>query len=720
MSIPGFLSVACLPLLLLLIGYPVAALLRSASAQERLCVALAAGLALLLFDLSLVGFFRPITSLVAALCAWPAALVLVRPSLLRSMTSDLRVVAFSTKGTLALTGLAIALIALASPQLSRPETLFYDGTANHDGFFWISGARHLQQHSYMDAPRVDAERPWANLVGAIVGWRPLWGRAGAETLLAFTSRTFHADPFALYLPLAAALFLPWVALTYLAARTFWCRTLTRLGVLLLTAVQPIFIFFWSNGNLPNLLGALAGASVIIAFARSLADLECNDRWGWLIFGALSLHALLFSYPEMAPFVAVPCFLIFARAVLLKSIARRTFATAVLFIVLGCLINPATAVRSYHGFISSFQAARQDLVWADIFHRLTILQYVPGLATLSVHGFRYLGAAFGAVATVLLVIPAWLAFRNARDRFGALASLSGGALLIAYTIATDFSYGWQKSAQFAGIFIAALLPVAAIVTLQQQPAPVSARLRHGLIAGVIAIFFVASFFHLHDLFRWRDRKTITHEWLTLRELSRNELNNASVLVEPATFPMAFFSGMWATYFLSDTRLFFSARGHQNGGYLRDTVAVAHDPTAPKIAFMSRAWADAFDPDSPRIHSGPDVAILPQAHRVISLEGFLPAEGLPELALSSCSIAIRPHAPAVLHLTLASESADATDLTWQVNHSTPNHSSITHVSGPSPWHLSVTLTPDVINQVSFEAHSPQDARYRVIRLRVSSKP
>ncbi len=85
-----------------------------------------------------------------------------------------------------------------------------------------------------------------------------------ETLLALFSGLAGTTPLHICLYFAAALFLPWLAAVYLAVTTFFRTELSRGSLAALVLLQPIFVFFYANSNLPNLLGAILGAMTVIA------------------------------------------------------------------------------------------------------------------------------------------------------------------------------------------------------------------------------------------------------------------------------------------------------------------------------------------------------------------------------------------------------------------------------------------------------------------------
>ncbi len=720
----AFVLAAAFALACPLSGYGLGVRLGALSPAGRFAASTLAGLLLLLATLSVVNAFVPLGPFAAALCLWPIAWTLLPAASRRALGDDLRAMLGGRLGQAALGLTVLSLAILQWPELSRPELIYYDGTANHDGYFWVTGAKHLQAHAYLELAPPDPFHPWADATRAISGWRPAWGRAGAETLLALAASLTSLDPVAAYLPLTAALFLPWLAAVYLVARGFWIERLTWTGLVALIALQPLFTFFRANANLPNLLGILSGATAVIALHFFLAGNA--PRRGWLVLLALAVHGVLFTYPELAPFIAVPGALLLLRAWRARNppTPPRRIGWAVAATLIGLIAQPATAVRAYHGFVHSFQTARADEAWVSIMAKLEPPQFLPTLVTLSASGMQYLGFGFGLLASAALIGGIVIALTRARDRFGAAATLAGAALLLAYTVVTDFDYGWQKSAQFSAVFLAAMLPVAAL-----NDAPVFLRRgRRGafpvvLLAGTTIVFAIGVIFHGFDTQKWSVRKAITRDWPALGAHVSRALAGQTILVEPATFRMSFFDGMWAAYYLRAASVVYAERGHQNGGYLRS--AVRHesdaDSPAPAAVLLSRAWADAFDVDSPRLFSSERFVLLRAANRVLRLDGFSPAQGVPDTINPAATIVIRPGQRAELRLSIEAEAT----VHWRATHLVAGRPRETFdVAGPAPWQFTVPLEPNQDNRIEFVATPLTDdappGRYRIAAIRLVPVP
>jgi hypothetical protein len=595
------------------------------------------------------------------------------------------------------------------PVLITPASLFYDGTSNHDSFFWISGAEHLKRHAYMEAPVFSATQPMTNSANAITGWRPAWGRMGSEGLLALASSVINVSPLKLYLYATASLATAWFATVYLALRTFVTGKPALLTGMALVCLQPIFVFFYGNSNLPNLLGTLTGAVTIIAVARAAGGGSAQrvEFTAWATLAALALHGLLCTYPEMVPFVLLPCGLLWLRPWFTQG-PRMYWRTGLLLVVVflaGTALNPATTLRAGHGFMASFAAARADTNWANLFNPLDLVEYVPALITLSISGAKELEWWFGGPLSALIVGVFGLLVWRSRDRFGLGAGLSGSLVLLIYTLVTGFAYGWQKTVQFSGIFFALAFPVAAIDLLWNLRSTSPRSRPATVVLGALVIFMgYATVMNCRDIYKWSDRKVISADWFTLRGLSRTTLRQAPVLVDAASFRMAFFHGMWSAYFLPDSNIYFAARGEESGGYLRSDVINERDQAIPppRAVLVGRGWADTFDANSPRILTGREFTLLQKSNRVFAMSGVHPLNGAPEHATKQVRLEIVPHSPANLRLDLAPRiQRDWTVGRWEITRKIEGRADFTTtVSSPPPWNLSLPLVAGERNHLSID--------------------
>lgn len=649
----GLLMILLLPLAMASAGFWLVAPLTSLDAGRRLALALLAGLGVLLLAVSWVNLFLPLSGWGAALAGAPIVVPLLFPPVRRRLLRDLVAALRGAGAWLLGAGIAAHLALLLWPLLADSSIVYFDGTSNHDSFFWISGAEYLKRHDYLTLLAFDGERPFYNSAAAILTLEPTWGRMGSEGLLALLSSLAGASPVKVYFYATAALLFPWIGACYLLIRTFLKEQLHGIALLSLGLLQPIFAFFHSNSNLPNLVGVLSGALLVFGTVHALRRRPAEPGWPPVVWCALGLHGLICSYPEMLPFVLLPCGLLWLRgsggAV---DWTWRGRAMVLAGLGLGIILNPFTIIRGYHGFLISFSAARANESWGNLFERLLPAEYLPALTSLVVGACGQLGTIGGSLISALLAFALIHALRKARDGIGISCVLSGSFLLLLYTLATDFVYGWQKTVQFGGPAIAAIFPTGILALLPLDRRGLAAwRTRRLAIATAAVLVGFYGFTTVWGLVRthyWADYKAIVREHLELREFSYAHLADAHVLVVPETFGMPFFHGMWASYALPVSDLVFSPRSEEAGGYLRNFVHEYQpgEMPAPDAAFVSREWADSVDANSPRLFAGRRLALLRQSNHVLSWTGVDPPRGLPHQVAETMGLEIRPHSDGFL--------------------------------------------------------------------------
>ncbi len=706
---------------LVLGGYWVAARLTTISPEERFATSVLAGLCLLIWNVSVLGFFRPLSGPWLWVCLWPVGVSLFRQPTRTSLRRDFFSLLNGREGRVAAASFGVFTLMLLWPLLARPGLIFFDGTSNHDAFFWISGAEFLRDHTYMVEPVKSAVQPLTNGVGVFTGgWTPRWGRMSAEGLVALASGVSGISTVQLYVAATVALFLPWVAAVYLVAKTFLVRNFSLWAIVALCATQPLFVFFQANANLPNLLGCLTGALLMVATQRALRDSHTKSIWHGLL--ALSLHGLLCSYPEMAPFVLLSVVLLGGRAMISPE-SRPAGGSVALAGLAGLALNPATTVRAVSGFCRSFHAASVDAIWPKLFEPLSPTDHVPALATLTLHTADDAGVWLAGLGSIALIVALIAVLRRAPDRFGAATLLAGPVVLLGYTLVTHFSYGWQKVAQFGGIALAAMLPVAAVNLAATSS--IRRPFAHAALAGLMIFFVYATGRNIYESNKWSHRKYLGEDWLSVRDYTHQHLANATVRIDAPNFSAPFFYGMWSLYALSDTHPLFSKRESDNGGYVHDYTRNErdHPDEIPAAYFVSAQWAETFDANSPRILSGQTAALLRRANRVETLEGFSQRSGVPEFASSHLSIALTPHSPGKLQFRLS--PADATPVspaTWHIIITMEGErKSLPEVTGAPPWHFDVPLLAGRLNEIEITGDGHDNSRpfpYRVTGLIVVS--
>jgi len=682
---------------ILVSGYWLAALGHVTTLPERLAVAAVGGLATLFLWLVAVNFFLPLAGFGVVACLMPAITTLLWPSARRQLVADVRGFLSSGSGRIVLILSAVFVAALFGPALRDWQVLFYDGTTNHDSYIWITSGEFLQHHTYLESPGASQTHPWMNMADDNVGLDPRRGQLGAETLLALFSSLVGSTPLLSCLYLAGALLLPWSAAVYLTLTTFFRTRLSRPAIAAFVLFQSIFVFFYANSNLPNLLGAIMGATVIIALERALRASGRAHRVGWCVLLGLGFHGQLAVYPEMVPFVLLPCGLLWLRPWFRRqgAVVKENGVWSAAAFVVGAVINPAITVRAWRGFFFSFHTARTDDIFGNLFAPLNFAEYVPGFATLSIPAALSLGYVLGVALTVVLIAAVIFAWRRAHDRTGGLFIMEGSGVLLVYTLATGFKYGWQKSVQFSGIFVTAIMAVAVIDALVEGWRQKLGR-RWAAGAGLLCIgsfYTLATALNFSQIYDWSRQKVLSRDWLALREMSATALRDQPVLIEAASFRLPFFYSMWAAYFLPSSQTYYARRGGEGGGYMR--LGVLDESSVPggrpAAVLVSRPWAESFDANSSVRLRGREYVLLREANRVTGLEGVYPLNGYPDNATTHFAMAIVPHSECRLRLTLEPYLKKTWPrATWQITRRTDTGiETVSKVSGPPPWQIDVPL-------------------------------
>jgi len=735
-QLEGILLLIGIPLGLLLAGYWLAAVFAESDVPTRLSISILTGIASLLLAVSIVNFFSPLSGVAAWACLLPVFGSLAWKKSRVRFAQDLGAL-LSNKSFLGFGAVIVLFLGLLLwPVLSSYGIIMYDGTSNHDSFFWVVVAEHLKRHTYMERPVWDSLQPLASAADAVVGWTPAWGRMGSEGLLALCSAIVGLSPIKLYVYVTACLFLPWLAAVHLGIRTFYAERMSgpaRVTVLLL---HPIFIFYYSNSNLPNLLGVIAGSAAIIATESALRTAVDHRKqllaWSGLL--ALSLHGVYCAYPEMIPFVFLPCGFLWLRAWFVEG-ARPLWKSRLIVaaaVVVSLLLNPASTFRAGWGFVAVFKLTQAGSWWGSIMYQFHPIQYIPTLVTLTPAVVKWLGIWGSWLLTGVVVVGIVLAWRRSRDRLGVVMAFSGGCVLLIYTLLAHFVYGWQKSVQFTGIFVSAAVAGAIIDSFWQHRG--QWRLSRWLAwagAGGLAVFLAfAVGMQCREIYKWSERKLLSQDWFVLREQSRTKLHALPVLVEAATFRMAFFHGMWAAYFLPDSQIYFASRGDQSGGYLRSQVIneAAQSIPSPAAVLVSRSWADSFDANSERILTGTEYVLLRNSNRVFVMSGVFPLNGPPDKASPSIELEILPHSAGqlLMELTPAQAKGKLSQVgTWQIACSVKGSANYSaSLAGPPPWIIKVPLAPGQKNLIKLTLVSDKPTAealpFDIKQLRIESTP
>jgi hypothetical protein len=333
-------------------------------------------------------------------------------------------------------------------------------------------------------------------------------------------------------------------------------------------------------------------------------------------------------------------------------------------------------------IHSLLFAQTRDTWPNIFASLPDPTYPLALATMNRQVANDLGPVLAVGAGLFLLLAAGYGLARARDRFGTAALFAGPALLLLYTLATGFAYGWQKTVQFSGVFLPALLPVAVLAAWPGPGDP--PRRRAGLIAAgtaLLLLFGHATVRNHYEAFNWSGRKLVTGEWFDVRQWAAENPAAAPVLVVGPSFRFPYFHGMWAAWAHEPARVAYAAGDPQPGGYL----------------------------------------LLAETNRVTALSGAAPGDGVPETLAARWSMDLVPHHDAELVVEIGAPAPPAFPTRWRVEHRSPDGSTplSLDVSGPPPWRVTVPLLAGGVNRLHATADGVDPAlTFPVVTLAVRS--
>ena len=653
----GIAIAGTISLLMLFAGYVVAGFLSAETRLTRLAVASLSGLAWLILIASVVGAVAPMNGLELWLVWLPSLLAWLIPTTRTQLLQDLRATLGDAALPAALAGLGLLCVALLLPYFIYPDLVFYDGRPNHDSFFWCIGAEYLQHHDYLSGsanPAPNRDYPLFNHVYAILSAKPAWGRMGAEGFLTIAAGMFRRTPLEVYNFAIAALAPAWILTVLAVARRTGLGALNRWALGFVCFCQPLFVFFFANGNLPNLLGALFSGGLWL-LALLLAEDRVQSRWPLLAAGILCVHGVLCSYPEILPFALLPVGL-FALWQLARRMpgSGRLVGSLALIVLAGLCLNPLTTGRAWNGFWNSVYLVREDSHWANLFGPLDFAEYVASVITLAMSSMHKLGPVIGALASLAVLLSLVILLREGRRTTVVLISLSGFAVLLGYTLLKSFDYGWQKSVQVAAVPLAALFPMLLAGAAQTALGrPAGARWRQVALAGTMAVMLYAMAGHTIGIVKSATDKGLTVPLLGLRDQLAREMPGQTITIDGATFHAGIFHSMWAARLFSRQPLVFLSQLDQAGGYLRDSIRLANPvPPAPgALYYVAADWARAFDyqPDS-LVHDR--VGALVRQHNLVTEQaGFYRNTGVPDKAGARFSLTIYPVADGWLEFTLA---------------------------------------------------------------------
>ena len=575
-------------------GYLIARGKGLAAGAERLAWTHVIGLAALVFALGAAATFFPARSYGPVLAVGSVALLALMNGPRTRLVEDLR--EGWQPAVMAAAIAAAMMIVLNWPSLSSGDTVFFDGHGNHDGFYNVGNASWLLDHNARAIPEWSVASPLFFPVLDLIGLHSVVTRLGAESLLAAAAATTGHDPIEIYLPLLSALFLPWLATAFLIARRGWPNRRFPMALsALLAAFQPLFVFFFANGNFPNLVGLLPCTLLLLLFRWQQA--EPRPPFGVPAI-ALATAATLATYPEV---LSVTC--VGLGILVLASLRRRPLAwtaRAVLGMAVGLALNPLIARRAIGGLRTAITAGAGIAGGQPWFWSLRRAQVLPAAVTLSFDAARALPIAIALVVSASIVVALVVAWRRMDDRALGLAAVVALAAVWALGWYRHMPYAYQKGVQWSALVLCASLAVGIVECLR---APWTSRApgrplwpRLGLAAaGAVCTLWliVATVQGTRRMLDLASVKRIDAAFRGVAALAQRVPAGAPIAIRDLPLGEDGFFAMWIPYFLRDHPVFFEW-GEPSSNYL--SVLVRHSARVP-LARPPYVLAPAGSPPGP---------------------------------------------------------------------------------------------------------------------------
>ncbi len=362
---------------------------------------------------------------------------------------------------MAITGLAIAVFII--PYLRTGGFPFYG-----DSFPYISGADYLQTHGYHDAVTDGNVELWKN------GFLQLFHshvRMGIPYMIGIFSGVFGLPGFEVYVGLSIVIF--WLGLQAFHNLTIALfKSVAAQRIALVIFSFNLIVVHWSAacGFLPQVIGVGVSCMLIATVLRLARTDEGSGREWWK--GGFFLTALIWSYPEILPFILAPL----GGTVAWLSWRGQAVAPIELGTRLGKMVGLAVAVNPYNcywmvlGLLASLEGRPQSsigLQWQEYFTVVAGLSRVNALP----------------VAILFLLVGVYGFWRSKGElRVLAVAVVAICGPVIVYMGLKDSDYSFYKSLMYS-YYIIPLLMAAGLTML-----PRMAQLGLGLVwVGATAYF-----------------------------------------------------------------------------------------------------------------------------------------------------------------------------------------------------------------------------------------
>jgi hypothetical protein len=259
-------------------------------------------------------------------------------------------------------------VALAAPLLFLAPYLINGGYYSfNDAVYYASIADFVREHSYFASTAAAPQYLWLsemNLAQAV------WGRMGAQYILATLSSLTGVDGAGVFLPVCAAGIFAGCCAFWIFARKLTRSALGSLLAVLFYAGNVTFVHYVGGLNFASQTLSLGGMYVLAALF-----IENLDNAGSRIMAAVVIAGMASIYPEIFPAAAVPvavaAALLLARHILTRTVSeigRQTLVAGARWAqILGMafLLNPYTWVHLLPNVVKQYNATKTGFAFLPI-------------------------------------------------------------------------------------------------------------------------------------------------------------------------------------------------------------------------------------------------------------------------------------------------------------------------------------------------------------------
>ncbi len=563
-----------------LIGYPIACIIRAGLGLRRIIFGEAIGLAVI------VIVIRSLESLLAVKeFTWEllgcyvitVALLWYYSSTASRLKKDCTRIGISAL-IIALVTLLGVIVALNLPILLY-HALIFEGTGNHDSFYYTVVAHYMQHHSFYAPIIYTPEHPYNEITRWTFGSAAPIGRVGAEGYLAWLSSLFNRNPAFLYNATSTCGMivagLCCLLLLSPARQREIRHGIARVWLIPAALLTPVLYESVFNSNYSTVYG-------VAFFAAYLSASWMRSRTPRLVLAVLLMTAMLASYPELVP-MAWACLgigLLFRWRPGRKFIAQtvRDGLRALRDMACSIVLFPWIAIPAWYVVFNAYivmHASGPGTGLPDANVGLAPARYM--LATLMAN--RHIGEATPELlAAIILVLLAFLVVIGVL-RGGRNAPLLGGicaafVVIVGIIYFQSYDYGKLKIVEYF-----APLGTAIIIsgTIGKLGTGSLGRIKAGLIGAssgaIIMVFAFTIRIMVNESLFWGGLKRITPATMKLaRAIQALPIGS---LVSFGSTPWPYYYSMWIPY-LSDATFVYST-GFASGGYFSSYVK--QHPVAP---------------------------------------------------------------------------------------------------------------------------------------------